>query len=54
MTLVTLNIMCDEGLLQREVVDIITRGRVADEVAPRGQELSNWVFLIVFQMLVHK
>ena len=36
-TLVTLNIMCDEGLLQREYVDIITRGRVAEEVAPRGQ-----------------
>jgi hypothetical protein len=43
-TLVTLNIMCDEGLLQREYVDIITRGRVAEEVAPRGQELSVWVY----------
>jgi dynein heavy chain len=35
--------MVDEGQLEKEYVDIISRGRVAEEVAPRGQELSVWL-----------
>ena len=43
MTLMTLKIMVDEGLLLKEYVDCISRGRIAEEVAPRGQELSAWL-----------
>lgn len=42
-TLVTLRIMVDEGLLNKVYVDVIMRGRVADEVAPRGEDLSKWL-----------
>lgn len=42
-SLMTFSIMVDEGLLSKEGVSVITRGRVAEEVAPRGQELSNWL-----------
>lgn len=41
-TLITLSIMMDEGQLEKEIVDVLVRGRVAEEVAPRGQELSVW------------
>jgi dynein heavy chain len=43
MTLMTLKIMVDEGLLLKEYVDVISRGRIAEEVAPRGVELSAWM-----------
>jgi dynein heavy chain len=43
MTLMTLKIMVDEGQLAREYVDVISRGRIAEEVAPRGVELSAWL-----------
>ena len=42
-TLMTLKIMVDEGLLMKEYVDVISRGRIAEEVAPRGVELSAWM-----------
>lgn len=43
LTMMTMNIMVDEGELQREFMTVLMRGRVAEEVAPRGQELSSWL-----------
>ena len=51
LTLVTFSIMVDEGLLGRDFVNVITRGRVAEEVAPRGQELSVWLSEIAWGRL---
>jgi len=42
-TLVTLRIMVDEGILPKIYMDVILRGRMAEECAPRGQELSKWL-----------
>jgi len=51
MTMMTLKIMVDEGLLIREYVDVITRGRIAEEVAPRGLELSAWLTEVAWARL---
>eukprot|EP01038_Epipyxis_sp_PR26KG_P005447 gene5447-7540_t len=42
-TMITLSILVDEGNLKSEYVDVISRGRIAEDVAPRGQELSKWL-----------
>ena len=51
MSLVTLKIMVDEGELDRVYMDVIMRGRVADEVANRGEELSKWLTETAFARL---
>eukprot|EP00981_Chlorochromonas_danica_P012313 scaffold4815_cov184-Ochromonas_danica.AAC.1 len=43
LTMMTMQIMVDEGLLEREFLQVLMRGRIADEVAPRGQELAAWL-----------
>ncbi|RYH29930.1 hypothetical protein EON65_06785 [archaeon] len=43
LTLMTMKIMVDEGELEKDFVQVLMRGRVAEEVAPRGQELSTWL-----------
>lgn len=42
-TLITFSILVDEGSLNRDFVNVITRGRSAEENAPRGPELSSWL-----------
>jgi dynein heavy chain len=42
-TLLTLRIMVEDGLLSKIYVDVILRGRAAEENNPRGQELSKWL-----------
>ena len=43
MTLITLRIMVDEGLLDKVYVDVLVRGRMADEVSNRGEDLAKWL-----------
>ena len=43
MTMITLKIMVDEGLLEKIYVDVLMRGRMAEEVANRGEELAKWL-----------
>jgi len=43
LTLMTMRIMVDEGLLDKKYVDVIMRGRMAEEVANRGEDLSKWL-----------
>jgi dynein heavy chain, axonemal len=43
LAMMTMQIMVDEGELEREFVQAMMRGRIAEEVAPRGQELSSWL-----------
>eukprot|EP01033_Poteriospumella_lacustris_P003465 gene3469-2562_t len=50
-TLVTFATMVDEGQLNREFVAVFSRGRSADEVAPRGPELSSWLSEIAWSRL---
>ena len=42
-TLITLRIMIENGSLEKVYVDVIMRGRVADEVPAMGEELSKWL-----------
>ena len=43
MALICLRILVDEGLLERIYVDVIMRGRAAEEVANRGEDLAKWL-----------
>ena len=42
-TLITLRIMMDEGLLSKVYMECIMRGRAAEEVTERGADLSKWL-----------
>jgi dynein heavy chain len=42
-TLMTLKIMIDEGFLKQIYLDAIMRGRIAEEVAPLGEDLAKWL-----------
>jgi len=42
-SLVTFKIMVDEGQLNKQYFDVLMRTRSAEEVAPRGEELSKWL-----------
>eukprot|EP00595_Chromulina_sp_UTEXLB2642_P001983 CAMPEP_0196768278 /NCGR_PEP_ID=MMETSP1095-20130614/42547_1 /TAXON_ID=96789 ORGANISM="Chromulina nebulosa, Strain UTEXLB2642" /NCGR_SAMPLE_ID=MMETSP1095 /ASSEMBLY_ACC=CAM_ASM_000446 /LENGTH=829 /DNA_ID=CAMNT_0042137617 /DNA_START=2113 /DNA_END=4603 /DNA_ORIENTATION=- len=42
-TMIALRIQVDEGYLDQVYVQALLRGRYADEVAPRGEELSKWL-----------
>lgn len=50
-TLMTFSILVDEGLLNRDFVAVFTRGRISEEVAPRGPELSSWLSEIAWGRL---
>jgi dynein heavy chain len=43
MTMLTLKIMVDDGILDKVYVDVLMRGRLADEVANRGEDLAKWL-----------
>lgn len=42
-SLVTLRVMVDEDLLKQVYMDVIMRGRVAEDAPPRGEDLSKWL-----------
>jgi len=42
-TLITLRILVDEGMLNKVYVDVILRGRSVDDAAPRGADLAKWL-----------
>lgn len=42
-TLITLRILVDDGLLNKAYVDVILRGRSVEDAAPRGADLGKWL-----------
>jgi dynein heavy chain len=42
-SLVTLKILIDEGLLEKVYLDVMMRARIAEDLPPRGGDLTRWL-----------